>query len=172
MLAVVYGCTKFHDYIYGMPKVEVESDHKPLKAIPRKLLHQTPLRLQKIIVTTQKNPLPPRQATCFSWYTISGIAKPGPTWALVQASAHLALASEMMMIAWWIYIHYSQWCHWTYHQLLWPTINISTYHVNSTLYKAIGWLSMAGHGLTGHKDCWHKRQQKYFWLIIFVCWHM
>ena len=30
MLAVVYGCTKFHDYIYGMPKFEVESDHKPL----------------------------------------------------------------------------------------------------------------------------------------------
>ena len=52
MLAVVYGCTKFYDYIYGMPKVEVESDHKPLEAILRKPLHQAPLRLQKMIMTT------------------------------------------------------------------------------------------------------------------------
>ena len=36
MLAVVFGCTKFHDYIYGIPNVEVESDHKPLEVIPRK----------------------------------------------------------------------------------------------------------------------------------------
>ena len=54
MLAVVFGCTKFHDYIYGMPNVEVESDHKPLEAILRKPLHQAPLRLQKMIMTTQK----------------------------------------------------------------------------------------------------------------------
>ena len=54
MLAVVFGCTKFHDYIYGMPNVEVESDHKPLEAILRKPLHQAPLRLQKMIMATQK----------------------------------------------------------------------------------------------------------------------
>ena len=30
MLAIVYGCTKFHEYIYDMPNTEVESDHKPL----------------------------------------------------------------------------------------------------------------------------------------------
>ena len=54
MLAVVFGCTKFHDYIYGMPNVEVESDHKPLEAILKKPLHQAPLRLQKMIMTTQK----------------------------------------------------------------------------------------------------------------------
>ena len=54
MLAIVFGCTKFHDYIYGMPDVEVESDHKPLEAILRKPLHQAPLRLQKMIMTTQK----------------------------------------------------------------------------------------------------------------------
>ena len=33
MLAIVYGCTKFHEYIYGMPNIEVESDHKPLETI-------------------------------------------------------------------------------------------------------------------------------------------
>ena len=50
MLAVVFGCTKFHDYIYGVPNIEVESDHKPLEAILRKPLHQAPLRLQKMIM--------------------------------------------------------------------------------------------------------------------------
>ena len=54
MLAVVFGCTKFHDYIHGMPNVEVESDHKPLEAILKKPLHQATLRLQKMIMTTQK----------------------------------------------------------------------------------------------------------------------
>ena len=54
MLAVVFGCTKFHNYIYGMSNVEVESDHKPLEAILRKPLHQAPLRLQKMILTIQK----------------------------------------------------------------------------------------------------------------------
>jgi len=32
MLAVVFGCTQFHEYIYGMPSVEVKTDHKPLEA--------------------------------------------------------------------------------------------------------------------------------------------
>ena len=30
MLAIVLGCTKFHAYIYGLPNVCVETDHKPL----------------------------------------------------------------------------------------------------------------------------------------------
>ena len=54
MLAVVFGCTKFHDYIYGMSNVEGESDHKPLEAILRKPLHQAPLRLQNMILTIPK----------------------------------------------------------------------------------------------------------------------
>ena len=83
--------------------------------------------------------------------TCSGVAKPGPTWALALASAHLALASEIdddYMIN--LY-HYSLWRNYPNHQPLWPTISISTYHVNSTLYKTIGWLSMAGYSLTGHR---------------------
>lgn len=47
MLAIVFGCTHFHEYIYGMPHVEVETDHKPLKMILKKPLHQAPTRLQK-----------------------------------------------------------------------------------------------------------------------------
>ena len=54
MLAVVFGCTKFHEYIYGVPNVKVESDHKPLETILKKPLYLAPVRLQKMIMTVQK----------------------------------------------------------------------------------------------------------------------
>ena len=57
MLAIVFGCTKFHDYIYGLPKVTAESDHKPLEAILAKLLHAAPARLQRMIMSVQKYPI-------------------------------------------------------------------------------------------------------------------
>ena len=57
MLAIVFGCTKFHEYIFGLQNVEIETDHKPLKMILTKLLHQAPTRLQKMIMTIQKYPL-------------------------------------------------------------------------------------------------------------------
>ena len=47
--AVVFGCEKFHDYIYGR-QVNVETDHKPLETIFQKPLHQSPLRLQKMLM--------------------------------------------------------------------------------------------------------------------------
>ena len=50
MLAIVYGCNKFHHYIYGMSTIEVETDHKPLESILRKSLYQAPTRLQKMIM--------------------------------------------------------------------------------------------------------------------------
>ena len=36
MLAIVFGCNKFHDHIYGLPTVSIETDHKPLESILRK----------------------------------------------------------------------------------------------------------------------------------------
>ena len=54
MLTVVFGCIRFHDYIYGVPNVTVESDHKPLESILKKPLCQAPLQLQKMIMTVQK----------------------------------------------------------------------------------------------------------------------
>ena len=57
MLAIVFGCAKFHDYIYGLPGVRVETDHKPLENILRKPLHQVPLRLQRMIMSLQKYPI-------------------------------------------------------------------------------------------------------------------
>ena len=50
MLAIVFGCERFHDYLYGQREMTVESDHKPLEAILKKPIHQAPLRLQKMIL--------------------------------------------------------------------------------------------------------------------------
>ena len=46
LLAIVYTCQKFHQYVYGRT-VQVKSDHKPLEGILAQNLHQAPLRLQK-----------------------------------------------------------------------------------------------------------------------------
>ena len=52
MLAVVFACHKFHQYIYGR-SVTIETDHKPLQAISTKPLSQVPLRLQKMILNVR-----------------------------------------------------------------------------------------------------------------------
>ena len=41
MLAVVFGCQRFHQYQYGK-KVTIQSDHKLLEAIMKKPLQNTP----------------------------------------------------------------------------------------------------------------------------------
>ena len=53
MLAVVYGCEKFHTYIYGQ-HVTIETDHKPLIAIHKKTLNETPPRVQRLLLRIQK----------------------------------------------------------------------------------------------------------------------
>lgn len=54
MLAIVHGCEKFQDYLFGQPEVTVESDHKPLEMIFKKPLCQCPLRLQRMRLNLQK----------------------------------------------------------------------------------------------------------------------
>lgn len=51
-LAIVFGCQRFHQYLYGRPFV-VESDHKPLESIFQKPLNKSPLRLQRLRITLQ-----------------------------------------------------------------------------------------------------------------------
>jgi hypothetical protein len=57
MLAVVFGCTQFHGYIYGLKEIQIETDHKPLESIVKKPLHQAPMQLQRMILQIQKYPL-------------------------------------------------------------------------------------------------------------------
>ena len=52
-LAILYGCEKFHEYVYAR-EILVETDHKPLQSIVRKPILQAPPRLQRILLTLQK----------------------------------------------------------------------------------------------------------------------
>lgn len=49
MLAIVFGCERSHDYLYGQRKIE--NYHKSLEAILKKPIHQAPLRLQRMILS-------------------------------------------------------------------------------------------------------------------------
>ena len=53
LLAVLFSLEKFHQYIYGT-HVDIESDHKPLEIITRKLLCQAPPRLQRKLLRLQR----------------------------------------------------------------------------------------------------------------------
>ena len=46
LLAVVFECNRFSQYIYGQP-VTVESDHQPLETIMKKSLDKAPARIAK-----------------------------------------------------------------------------------------------------------------------------
>jgi hypothetical protein len=80
LLAVVYGCNKFHQYIYGQT-IKVETDHKPLEAIFRKPLHQTPLRLQRMLLQLQR-------------YSMEVIYKPGKEMYLPDTLSRAYLNEE------------------------------------------------------------------------------
>jgi hypothetical protein len=53
MLAVVFGCTKFHKLIYGKNDVTIESDHKPLETLLRKPMSAAPMRIQRMRLKLQ-----------------------------------------------------------------------------------------------------------------------
>ena len=53
MLAVVFGCTKFHKLIYGKEDVTIESDHKPLESLLKKPMHISPMRIQRMRLKLQ-----------------------------------------------------------------------------------------------------------------------
>ena len=52
LLAVVYGCKRFHYYLYGR-KFQVQSDHKPLVGIVRKEIALVSRRLQGMVLQLQ-----------------------------------------------------------------------------------------------------------------------
>ncbi|XP_052755373.1 uncharacterized protein LOC128201708 [Galleria mellonella] len=53
MLAIVFACERFHQYIYGKVKILVETDHKPLESIFKKPLMSVPARLQRMLLRIQ-----------------------------------------------------------------------------------------------------------------------
>ena len=49
LLAIVFVCSKFYQYIYGF-HTKVQNDHKPLEAIMVKALHKVSPRLQQMLL--------------------------------------------------------------------------------------------------------------------------
>lgn len=47
LYAIVYGCAKLHKYVLGKP-IDVESDHKPLESILKKIIGNIHIRLQRM----------------------------------------------------------------------------------------------------------------------------
>ena len=60
LLAVVYGCEKFHTYLFGH-SFTVNTDHKPLESLHLKHLTAAPLRLQRMLLRLQPYDLVIRQ---------------------------------------------------------------------------------------------------------------
>lgn len=52
LLSVVFGCERFHTYIYGKD-VTILSDHKSLENITQKDISKAPLRLQRMLLRIQ-----------------------------------------------------------------------------------------------------------------------
>lgn len=77
LLAIVYGCEKFHQYLFGRC-VQVESDHKPLETIFKKPLHKAPARLQKMLMRLQK-------------YSLQVTYKPGKDMHIADALSRASL---------------------------------------------------------------------------------
>ena len=49
LLAIVFACQKFHQYIYGF-QAKIQTDHKPLESIATKALHKASPRLQRMLL--------------------------------------------------------------------------------------------------------------------------
>ncbi|XP_067939672.1 uncharacterized protein [Watersipora subatra] len=55
LLAVVYGCERFHTYVYGRT-IKIETDHKPLVSIIAKPTAKASPRLQRLLLRLEKYP--------------------------------------------------------------------------------------------------------------------
>ena len=75
LLAILYGCEKFHTYLYGRTFI-VETDHKPLEMISLKILTAAPARLQRMLLHLQQ-------------YDLVITYQPGREMLLVDALSHL-----------------------------------------------------------------------------------
>ena len=54
MAAIIFGATKFHEYIYAKDPIHMESDYRTLGRLFKKALSQTPQRIQRMMLKVQK----------------------------------------------------------------------------------------------------------------------
>lgn len=82
LLSILFGCTKFHQYIYGR-LVTVETDHKPLITLFKKALVDIPARLQRIMLRLQP-------------YDLNVIYKPGRYLYIADTLSRAALCENTL----------------------------------------------------------------------------
>ena len=75
LYAIVFGCKKFHQYIYGR-NVIVYTDHKPLEAIFKKPISKSPARLRRMLLALHP-------------YHVSIVFKPGREIPVADALSRL-----------------------------------------------------------------------------------
>ncbi|CAC5425304.1 unnamed protein product [Mytilus coruscus] len=103
-LAIVFGCQKFHHYVYGR-QVEVESDHKPLENIFSKPLNEAPPRIQRFVSQLQKYDIVVRYKSGKSMYVSDTLSRmylqetveklvPDIEINEIQLNAHLPISPE------------------------------------------------------------------------------
>lgn len=80
LLAVVFGCTRFHTYVFGS-SFTIQSDHKPLENIQHKNLADTPPRLQRMMLRLQP-------------YNFKVVYRPGKEMLLADALSRLNPSEE------------------------------------------------------------------------------
>ena len=76
LLAVLYGCDRFHNYVFGRP-FTVESDHKPLASIHLKHLNTSPARLRRMLM-------------CLQPYDLKVVYQPGAEMYIADALSRLS----------------------------------------------------------------------------------
>lgn len=79
---MLFGCTKFHQYIYGH-HVTVETEHKPLVSLFKKPLYNVPARLQRIMLRLQP-------------YDLNVIYKPGKYLYVADTLSRCALHDKSL----------------------------------------------------------------------------
>ncbi|XP_046812674.1 uncharacterized protein K02A2.6-like [Lucilia cuprina] len=82
LFAIVFGCTRFHQYIYGK-NVVVETDHKPLVPLFTKPLYSIPTRLQRFMLRLLS-------------YNITVIYKPGKDLFIADTLSRAPLKEEVL----------------------------------------------------------------------------
>lgn len=83
LLAVVFGCKRFHQYIYGK-HVTIETDHKPLEAIYNKPLSQAPSRLQRMLMQLQGYDITLKYKKGTEMYIADALSRAFPTDIIVD----------------------------------------------------------------------------------------
>ena len=85
-LGITYGCNKFHQYIYGLPHVVLETDHKPLVALSNKSLNDMTPRLQRLMLKLQR-------------YTFEVVWTPGKELCIADTLSRSNSSSNIRVVA-------------------------------------------------------------------------